>query len=603
MYISLAEAALFLAAAAIAAPLARWLGIGTVLGYLVAGIIIGPFGIGWISSIYEAQAVLHFAEFGVVLLMFLIGLEIRPLRLWSMRHTIVGAGVTQVLVTGFLLAALGPLLGLGVGPSLLVGLALSLSSTAFALQLLEENKELATRHGRLGFSILLLQDLAAMVLIALVPLFAMSSAADPAQAMSLSRVAMIVAVLIGVVLVGRYVLDRVFRLVAQTRVKEAMTASALLVVVVVVLLMDFVGLSASLGAFIAGALLADSAYRHQIEADIKPFEGLLLGLFFTAIGMSLNLKIAWDRFGLILIFLSAFIAAKVIIVDLIGRWQGLGRSASRRLGLTLSQGGEFAFVLFNAGEDARILTPELGNLLDVVVTLSMIATPLLLLAERRFRPTAADTTLAAVFEAPPMRKGHVIVAGFGRFGQIVVRVLRAKRIPFTALDVSAEQIELVRRFGSTAYYGDASRPEILAAAQADKASALVIAIDDVEASMQTAETARRLYPDLAIYARARNRNHAHRLTEVGVEAIRRETLLSALDLTRELLRGIGLSEKDARRTVEVFHAHDQRRLAEDFQFRKDMAAMQKRSRSDLEQLEQLFIADQASESKASGGPV
>ncbi len=598
--ISLAEVALFLAAAVVAAPLARSLGIGTVLGYLVAGIVIGPYAVGWISSIYEAEAVLHFAEFGVILLLFLIGLELRPRRLWSMRHAILGAGMVQVAASGAALALVAMLLDLAWLPALFAGLALSLSSTAFALQLLEENGDLAARHGRLGFAILLFQDLAAIPLMALVPFF-VASGGGGLEGMSASAAAFAIGVLVAVVVVGRYVLDILFRMVAQTRVKEAMTASALLVVVLVVLAMEQAGLSASLGAFLAGALLADSSYRHEIEADLKPFEGLLLGLFFTAIGMSLNLKLVIERPLLVLGLVAAVVALKASIVALIGRWQGLDAAPARRLALTISQGGEFAFVLFTAGVAAGVLSRDLGDLLAVVVTLTMVATPLLLLGERRLLAGAPGTPPRA-FEPPPAAAGRIIIAGFGRFGQIVARVLGAKRIPFTALDVSAEQVDFVERFGSKIYYGDASRPEILAAAQADKARAFVLAIDDVEASLRTAETVRRLYPGLPIYARARNRSHVYKLTALGVTVIRRETLLSALDLTREVLRGLGIGEREARQAVELFQAHDQRRLVEDYRYHTDLAALQKRARSDLEELEQLFIADLACEEPPTGGP-
>jgi glutathione-regulated potassium-efflux system protein KefB len=600
--ITLGQVGLFLAAAAIAAPLAKALRIGTVLGYLFAGLLIGPYGLGRLTGVgvgdaQSAEAVLHFAEFGVVLLLFLIGLELRLNRLWAMRVAIFGAGALQVLATGVALGLIGAWLGLSLPSALFFGLALSLSSTAFALQVMEENGELTQRHGRLGFAILLFQDLAAIPLLALASLYAASQMPSGAafDALGVVRALGVVAV---VVLAGRYLIDTLFRLVAATQLHEAMTAAALLVVVVVVLIMEAAGLSASLGAFIAGVLLADSAFRHEIEADIKPFEGLLLGLFFTAIGMSLDVSLVAAKLLHVVALVAGLLLVKTLLLYLIGRLQRLQARPSLRMALSLSQGGEFAFVLLGAGAAARLLTAEQAALGAVLVTVSMLATPLLLALETRLAPAAPAPPPA--YDTPPEAEGHVIVAGFGRFGQIVSRVLRAKRIPFTALDIDAGLIGTVARFGAKAYYGDASRLEILEAAQAGKARAIVLAIDDVEASVRTAETLKRHFPSLPVFARARNRNHVHQLMHAGVTIIERETFRSALATTHTLLRALGVAEAEARRAIALFELQDARRLAEDFSHAEDQVKIAQRARAYAEELEQQLAADAAEQAVAEG---
>jgi glutathione-regulated potassium-efflux system protein KefB len=593
--LTLIDLATLLAALAVAAPLAKWLGIGSVLGYLIAGALLGPFGFGLMVDDTEASRFLHVTEFGVVLLLFLIGLELRPKRLWSMRTAILGLGGAQVTITAAILALGIMLVGQSWRMALFAGLALALSSTAFALQVLEERGELSARHGRLAFAVLLFQDIAAIPLIALAPLFAVA-AARTGVAMSPASAIYGLATIAAVVVLGHFVLDKLIRLVALTKVREAMTAAALLCVVTVAMIMQWAGLSPALGAFIAGALLSESSYRHQLEADIQPFQGLLLGLFFTAIGMSLDLDLVVTKPLLVIGLVVALVAVKAAILYRLGRSQGLARTPSRRLGLALSQGGEFAYVLATTGFAAGVLLKAEAELINVVVTLSMAATPLLLgldsWATRLLTPPAQP-----LYEKPPENDGHVVIAGFGRVGQIIARVLRAKAIPFTALDISAEQVELVKRFGSQAFYGDASRPDILEAAQTAKARAFVVAIDDVEASMRTVELVRQRYPELPIYARARNRNHAHRLLDAGVKSIRRETFLSALDMTRQLLTGLGHSDRQAERAVDMFRVHDERRLIEDYQHFTDIEKLQAKARSDAATLETLFAEDADVESK------
>jgi monovalent cation:proton antiporter-2 (CPA2) family protein len=588
----LLQAAMLLAAAAIAAPLGRALKMGSVLGYVAAGILIGPYGLGFVYGVHEAENILHIAELGVVLLLFLIGLELRPVRLWSMRRSVLGAGSAQVLLSAALIAVAAAFADVTALPAVIIGLALALSSTAFVLHLLEEKKELNQRHGRLAFSILLFQDLAAIPLLAILPLLSTRQPAEPLAAVL--GIIKALAVIAAVVVLGRWVLNHLYRLVAASGVREAMTASALLTVVGVALLMETAGLSAALGAFIAGALLADSAYRHQIEADIAPFEQLLLGLFFTAIGMSLNLGLVLRELPLILTLVVGLLVLKSTVLYIVGRWFGLDNRSAVRLGLATSQGGEFAFVIF-ALAAGSLIERGLADRMAVVVTLSMVATPFLLLAQGMLMPKRPEPV--GEREKPPAADSHVVIAGFGRVGQVVGRVLRAKRIPFTALDSSVAQIDFVNQHGNKIYYGDATRLDILEAAQTGKARAFVIAIDDIEASLKIAEIVRRHFPHVPIYARARNRQHVYRLMDLGLTKLRRETYLSSLALTRDVLEGLGLSESEARQTIDTFSEYDRRRLYEGYKHRSDPEKLRARAMQQAEELEQLFAQDEREEQR------
>lgn len=586
----LLHAVVLLATAAVAAPLARALKIGSVLGYLAAGVLIGPHVFGLFTDV---ENILHVAELGIVFLLFLIGLELRPVRLWSMRRIILGAGGAQVMISGLLLAVITGSLFTTIPVAAVVGMALAMSSTAFVLQVLEERKELSQKHGRLAFSILLFQDLAAIPLIAVVPLLAVSGSAGTLQ--SLFSVGTALVTIGGVIVGGHYLLDPVYRRIAASGVREAMTAAALLTVIGVALIMQLAGLSAALGAFIAGALLADSQYRHQIEADIQPFEGLLLGLFFTAIGMSLDVGLVWRELGFVLQLVAGLLLIKGIVLYGVGRWQGLNHSSALRLGIALAQGGEFAFVILGLVTGARLVAEQTSDLIAVVVTLSMAATPLLLLLHDSVR--AGRPAKQPEFEALPAGEGHVVIAGLGRFGQIIARILRARGIAFTALDINPEQIDLVRRFGAEGYYGDASRLDILEAARTDRARAFVLAIDDVDASLKTAEIVRQHFPGVPIYARARNRQHVHKLMDLGVAEMRRETFLAAIELTRDLLGGLGLSESEATRITTTFAELDRKRLYDDYEHSSDAKRLESQAKRFAEELEQLFREDAAAAEK------
>ncbi len=496
--ISLFQVAVLLAAAGIVAPLARYLRIGAVVGYLLAGVAIGPYMLGIFTN---AEKILHIAEFGVVLLLFVIGLQLKPRRLWAMRRAVFGLGGSQVAVTAIILTAIMLALADGWREALFVGLALSLSSTAMVLQVLKETGELELRHGRTAFSVLLFQDLVAIPMVAFVGLLSVSG--ENTQPMTLQGALTALVAIAAIALAGRYLLGRAFHLIARTGVSEAMTAFALFTIVVIEIIMTGAGLSPALGAFIAGALLADSTYRHEIEADIKPFETLFLGLFFISIGMLLNLGLLSTQTSVIALSAAGLVVVKGLILHVLGRGHGLTVEASRRFACALAQGGEFAFVLTAIAITTGVIVRDFAALINVIVTVTMLATPAILLGEKWLASLLARPASALAFDDIPGSDAHVVIAGLGRFGQIVARILAARDIPFTALDGDPTQIEVIRRFGGRAYFGDATRPEILAAAQVDKARAVVVCISSIEDSLKTVELLRRNYPHVPVFARAR----------------------------------------------------------------------------------------------------
>ncbi|MGH8759201.1 MAG: monovalent cation:proton antiporter-2 (CPA2) family protein [Burkholderiales bacterium] len=587
----LSEAAIFLAAAVVTVPLFRRFRLGAVLGYLAAGVIIGPWCLKFVT---EVENILRFAELGVVLLLFVIGLELQPSRLWVLRRSVFGLGTTQLLVTSAVLGAIALAFGVTVQSAVVVGLGLAMSSTAFVLQILAEKGQLTTRHGRSSFAILLFQDLAVIPLLALIPLLGtgdMDSTGRSTWLAALTAIGVIVAVVAG----GRYLLRPVLHAIAVSGVREIFTAAALLVVIGTSLLMSSVGLSMSLGAFLAGVLLADSEYRHELEADIEPFKGLLLGLFFISVGMSADLGLIVSHPFAIVGATAALMVVKAAILLGIGRLSGHKWESSRGLAVALCQGGEFAFVLFSLAADSGIMGRTLTDSLVIVVTLSMALTPLAFVLNEVVIARWLRKPLEEKFDEIDVGENRVIIAGFGRVGQIVGRLLRAKRIPFTALEKSAEQVETVRRFGSRAYYGDASRFEMLLAAKADKAEILVLAIDDVESSLRTAETAKKHFPNLRIYARARNRFHAYRLLDIGVDYLIRETYVSSLELTQQVLRGLGLSEWEAQDAVATFRRHDEQFLARQHAVYHDETQLIQSSKDAVQELESLLQSDTESD--------
>jgi glutathione-regulated potassium-efflux system ancillary protein KefC/glutathione-regulated potassium-efflux system protein KefB len=457
--------------------------------------------------------------------------------------------------------------------------------------MLSERGELKERHGRAAFAILLFQDLAAIPMLAAVPLLGGGYVAESPAAVALAvlKVAGMVAL---VVVGGNLLLRPLLRVVARTKTPELFTASALLIVAGTALLMNAVGISMALGAFLAGVLLANSEYRHELQADIEPFKGLLLGLFFMSVGMGLNLHLLRAEFRTIILAVAALLVIKALALFVVGKLFGMKTRSAKNLALALPQGGEFAFVIFAAAGAAGLMDERLQELLILVVSLSMAATPFFALAEE-WMTRGFVTEPEAKYELPPLDAAPVIIAGFGRFGQIIGRVLAAKKIPFTALDASAEQVEFVRSFGGDIHYGDASRLEVLRAAKTDTARLFVLAIDDVEASLRTAETVRRHFPNLAVFARARNRQHAYRLMDLGVTIIQRDTFLSSVDLARQVLIKLGMGSKQAERTVRLFREHDERRLFEHQSYADDQDKLRALSKAAALELEEMFTRDAA----------
>jgi len=586
----LSETAIFLAAAVVMVPIFKRLKLGAVLGFLAAGLIIGPWGLRFIT---EVESIMGFAEFGVVLLLFLIGLELQPSRLWALRRTVFGLGGLQVGGTAAAFGAIALAFGLTWQAALIVGVALSMNSTAFVLQLLAERKQLATRHGRTAFSISLFQDMAVIPMLAIIPLLVAteSARADSPWLGALKAAAVIALVILG----GRLLLRPVLKALAESGIQEIFTGGALLVVLGVALLMESVGLSMTLGAFLAGVLLADSEYRHEIEASIEPFKGLLLGLFFIAVGMSANLGLFASQPLQVIGAALGLMLLKAAILFPIGRLSGDRNEGSRSLAVLLCHAGEFAFVLFNVALVSRAMAPETVDFLIVVVTLSMALTPALFLFNENFVTPRLRSRGAPQFDAiPDEEEARVVIAGFGRVGQIVGRVLNARHVPFTALDISAEQVESVRRFGRKAYFGDAAKLDLLRAAKLEHAQTFVLAIDDVPSSILSAETVRKHFPHVTVIARARNRFHAHKLMELGVKLITRETFLSSLALAQETLESAGFPEVDARDTVARFRRHDEEVLLRQYAVHQDEDKLIQTSKEAIAELESLFDLDRDS---------
>lgn len=587
----LQEASIFLAAAIIAVTLFNKLGFGSVLGYLIAGVAIGPWGLGLITGV---ENILHFAELGVVLLLFIIGLELQPSRLWVLRRSIFGMGMVQVLATAAVFIVIGVASGLDVKIAGIVGIGLSLSSTAFVLQLLAEKKQLSTVHGRASFAILLFQDLAVIPILALLPLLGVSDTAVADVGVTQKVVSGVLAIVV-LVVGGRYLLRPVFRLVAASGSHEIFSATSLMLVIVSTLLMDMAGLSLGLGAFVAGMLLADSEYRHEIEANIEPFKGLLLGLFFISVGMSVNIGLLMSKPGTVFALVVGLLAVKFIVLYALGIGFGMPRRCTRNLAVVLSQGGEFAFVLFAAATAYHILDRSLSDTLLLVVSLSMAATPLLFTFNERILKPWLDGQTQPVFDRIDDPGTPVIIAGFGRVGQIIGRLLRIKHIPFTALEISQTQVDFVRKYGGKLYYGDASRIDLLRAAHIEQARIFVLAVDDVESSLKIAETVKRNFPRVEIYARARNRHHVHMLMDLGVKNFVRETYFSSLHLAQEVLCGLGLDKIEVLASIEKFKDYDEAALIRQHAIHHDETQLIQSVKGAAEELQSLFEADVSSQ--------
>lgn len=573
-------------AAIVAVPVFKRFGLGAVLAYLVAGVVLGPDGVGVVQ---DAERISGAAEIGVVMLLFVIGLELSPALLKVMRHSVFGAGATQVLVTAVILGGLLMAARLGWKSALIVGVALALSSTAVCLQLLAERKALNSDYGRLAFAILLFQDLIAIPLLASIPLLGGSKN----DALEWQDVAKAIAALALVIVCGRFVLRHLFNVVARTRMPEVFTASALLVVLGTAWIMQEAGLGASLGAFIAGVLLADSEFRHELESQIEPFEGLLLGLFFISVGMGIDLHRVVAEPWVIAAGVAILLVVKFSLLVGIGSVAKLPLRSSLMLGSVLWLGGEFAFVVFNEADRVGLLEPANHDRLVAIVGVSMALTPLLLLGMQRIlnRPLRVRVPKTdRPFDTIDAQTPKVLVAGMGRFGQVVARLLTSRHVPFVALEHNPHTVEDLRRFGSQLYYGDPTCPELLRAAGADRIKVFVIAVDDPESNIKTVRLIRRLYPQATVLARARNRQHAWKLMDLGAEPFR-EVFASSLELSERVLTSLGLGEALAHDHVKRFRQHDEDLLRRQHLVYDDEAKVIQTSRDARADLMNLFEAD------------
>ncbi len=581
----LTNSLIYLGAAVLAVPLSRALGLGSIIGYLAAGIAIGPWGLKLVTNV---QDILHFAEFGVVLMLFLVGLELEPRRLWTLRRPIFGWGSAQVFACAAVLFLAGVAAGVDWKVSVVAALGLALSSTAIALQVMGERNLLPTTSGQAGFSILLFQDVAAIPILALLPL--LGGVADTAASGTGSKLlefAKIVAVIGGIVIGGRLLLRPTLRWIARSNTPEIFTAASLLLVVAIAALMQLVGLSMALGAFLAGVLLAESEYRRELETDIEPFKGLLLGLFFIAVGMSIDFGVLARSPGLMAALVLGFLAIKFAVILGLSKLMGVPFQERPVFTLLLAQGGEFAFVVFQAAAGVGVLTTELSSLLIGAVALSMLLSPLLLVAiDRLVLPRYANCNLPDVQELSEPQNAPVIIAGFGRYGQIIGRMLGAEGVSATVLDHDAEMIEAARSFGYKVFYGDASRLDMLRTAGAATAGILVVAVDDVEQSLEIVDLAREHFPQLQIVARARDVTHWNELRDRGVTLVERELFESSLRSGRHVLELLGHTPHEARQTAMRFRRHNMELFEAMYPHRKDRAkliAVVKQGRAQLEE--------------------
>lgn len=591
----LEQAAIFLATAVVVVTLFRRLQLGAVLGYLAAGALLGHGGLGVMP---EAEATLNFAELGVVLLLFLVGLELEPARLWALRQPVFGVGGAQVFGTGVVLTVVAHWLGLDWPAASVVGFGFAMSSTAIVLGWLGERGQLSGPSGRRAFAVLLFQDLAVIPLIALLPLLAPSTTGAQSGWMLAAKG---LAAIVLVIVISRLVINPLLKFVARFGGREVFTAAALLVVVGAALLMESIGLSMSLGAFLAGVLLADSEFRHELEADVEPFKGLLLGLFFMAVGMSANLDLFVARPFAVLGVALGLMAIKAAIMYAVARTAGASNEDALRVAGLLAQGGEFAFVLFTAAQSAGIVGGETAQFLVLAVTISMLLAPLSFVAFESALSRWLERAKPPEFDTIDGPGNPVIIAGYGRYGQIVSRVLRMAAVPFTAIEASYQQVDFVRRFGNKVFYGDASRLEMLVSAKARDAKLFVLAIDDVEASVRTAALVRKHFPDLPILARARNRVHYYRLRDLDIDAVERETFLSSLETARQALAQYGMDAAQAERAIDLFRKHDLRLLDVQYAVRQDEAQFIQTTAQAAAQLQELFEADVNESAGTAGG--
>ncbi len=598
------QAFVYLCAAVISVPIAKRLGLGSVLGYLIAGMVIGPFGFELIGA--EGQDVMHFAEFGVVMMLFLIGLELEPALLWRLRGPILGLGGLQVSVTALLATAIGLAAGLSWQTSLAVGLILALSSTAIVLQTLAEKGWMKSDGGQSAFAVLLFQDIAVIPMLAILPLLAIETAASGAHAgetaehatawveslppglKTLAVLGAVAAIVIG----GRYLMRPVFRFIAKTRLREIFTAAALLLVIGIALLMSQVGLSPALGTFLAGVVLANSEYRHELEADIDPFKGLLLGVFFIAVGASVDFALIASNPGLVAALVGSLILLKFLVLVALGRYFGMGLDQNLLFAVALAQGGEFAFVLFSFATQNGVLTTEIANPLIAVVAISMALTPLLILLNEKLIQPRFGTHEQVEREADEIdEESPVIIAGFGRFGSVVGRLLRANGVRPTVLEYDSDHVELLRKLGLKVFYGDASRHDLLHAAGAPRARLLVLAIDDHDKTLGLIKNVRKHFPQLTVLARANGRRQAYELLDAGVTHVYRETLDTSLRMGIDALRLLGFRSYQAHRSARTFRRHDEDSVRELAGMRHDRRSYISIARQRIRDLEDILLQE------------
>jgi monovalent cation:proton antiporter-2 (CPA2) family protein len=594
------QAFVYLAAAVISVPIAKRLGLGSVLGYLFAGIAIGPFGLGLIGE--EGQDVMHFAEFGVVMMLFLIGLELQPALLWRLRSPILGLGGLQVGVTAIVIGAIALMTGQAWRTALAIGMILALSSTAMVLQTLAEKGLMRTRAGESSFAVLLFQDIAVIPILALLPLLAVAPVGGRSAAAhgdgwidtlpGWMQTAVVLGAVAAIVLASRFLVNPAFRIMARTRLRELFIAAALLLILAIALLMQAVGLSPALGTFLAGVILAGSEFRHELESEIEPFKGLLLGLFFIAVGASIDFRLIGARPGLIAALVIGLLVVKFVVLFGLGRAFRMGLDQGTLFAFALAQGGEFGFVLFSFAAGHGVIPAAVANSLVAVVGLSMGLTPLLMLVNEKFVQPFTGTLEREERPADTIHEDNpVIIAGFGRFGHVVGRLLVAQGVRVTVLDVDSDQVDLLRRLGLEVYYGDACRRELLEAAGAVRAKLLIVAIEDQDRTLRIVEAVKRNFPHLQILARARGRDHAYELLDAGVTHVHRETLDSSLSLAVDALRLLGFRAYQARRAARIFRRHDEESVRELAAMRHDRRQYLSIARKRIRDLEEMLRAD------------
>ncbi len=597
------QAFVYLTAAVISVPVAKRLGLGSVLGYLIAGMIIGPFGLGLIGQ--EGKDVMHFAEFGVVMMLFLVGLELQPSLLLRLRGPILGLGGLQVGLTTAAMTGIGLALGLPWQPAVAVGMILALSSTAIVLQTLSEKGLMMTDGGQSSFAVLLFQDMAVIPLLAILPLLGSGASSHEGAAHGAehgstwvagipawAETLVVLGAVVSIILVGRFLLRPVFRWIAGTRLPELFTAAALLLVIGIALLMTKVGLSPALGTFLAGVVLAENEYRHELESDIEPFKGLLLGVFFIAVGASLDFGLLFAQPGRMAGLVGALLAVKFLLLLLLGRLFRMGLDQNLLFAFALAQGGEFAFVLFSFATQQGVIASEVANPLVAVVALSMAVTPLLMAVNEKLLQPRLGTREQAEREADEIdEENPVIIAGFGRVGSIVGRYLRANGVHATVLEFDSDHVELLRRLGLKVFYGDASRHDLLRTAGLDKAKLVILAIDDHKKILQMVETVRRHAPHVTILARATGRTEAYDLLDAGVDHVYRETFETSLRIGIDALSMLGLRTYHAHRMSKTFRLRDEEALRELSGMRHDKKQYMNLARQSISDLEELLLSE------------